>query len=343
MEVLNMKRAVLALTALAAILALGGLAGCQKKTLAETGGADLIKSSLKKDPTVVPEALNKEAEAATTLLEPPHEALAALHDAFMKQGSKLGYKYVAAEDSLAGDKLPGGKMMISSLITQYYQIHGEAGDVLDPVYRATTIEGYLKNPAFPVAELVATPEELQAEQKALAAQQSGAPWQEALSVALDPYGDWQSYEEVREGQNKNDNVVKHDDKYYKNLFIQANADPSAIFNGKANLQEYRDAKLENKYEQPFNFNKETGELTMFSDEGSPLLVLVLKQMAGEKDILYVKNQYDFVYTVYERIGSGGRSASKSEREKEKREFEAQGGSTVHGGKEGGKKAPEAGK
>ncbi len=66
----------------------------------------------------------------------------------MKLGPKNGYSYEAGSDKLKSPKLPGGEMVISDLIIQYYQVNAKA-DVTDPVTRATTIQNYLQSPAFP--------------------------------------------------------------------------------------------------------------------------------------------------------------------------------------------------
>ncbi len=127
-----------------------------------------------------------------------------------------------------------------------------------------------------------------------------------------PGGDWHSLREVREGKNQNDNVVRHDDKYYKKLFIQPSSDPKSPFCRQAILLEFRDGKLEDKTEQPYKYDAQKGEITLYSDEGTPMLTLLLRQMAGEKDLLYVKPQLDFVYTVYERMtaNAGGADAEQ---------------------------------
>lgn len=322
-------RSALALTTL--LGALGALAltgGCMKKTVADSG-ATATQQQILRNPTeppksdVDPQSVPPES---TEELRPPAVSMAALHDEFMNQGPKLGYQFDASQDTLKGDLLPGGAQPIAELIRQYYQGAAKGGDVRETTYRKQSIANYLKSPVFPLKTMAEQMQETSA--KALAESATNAPesqWQNALSVALQPAGDWRSVKEVRAFDK--DYVVNHDDKYYKLLVIT----PLQNGLGKFTLQEHSGGKMTNRIEQPYRYDEAKGEIQLISDEGQPYMTFEVRQMSDESDIIYLKTTEDFVYTVFQRVGSAGTGYDASEAERQKREFEESGGTNARGG------------
>lgn len=312
-------RWILALTAALAATAL--VFGCQKRPGADAA-ASVAEKQLIRNPTEPPALAEEPATpdpASPEELRVPPLLMVKLHDEFMNQGPKQGYEYREAGDLLVNDLLPGGQQPISEIIRQFYQGAAGSGDLEETTYRKQSIANFLKSPVFPLK----TEEDSALESSAIAQAQAAASspdsqWQNALSPALRPVGDWKSFKEVREYDK--DYVVNHDDKYYKLLVIGPLKDGLGSFS----LQEHSDGKLSNRVQQPYRLDEATGTISLLSDEGGTYMTFVVRQMADEGDILYMKTAEDFVYTVYRRMSGVGGEADTAA-------FESKGGTNARGG------------
>jgi hypothetical protein len=197
---------------------------------------------------------------------------------------QFGYSFSEANSSLVGPGTPADG-------TKFLVLVGEVK---------------AKLPADPAA---ATPEAIdQAARSLLKAMQDAA----APSVKVpagqkrpDPIipksllGMWRT---VREEQGET-LTVQHDDKYYDQMSLDEN--------NKIGITVVRDGKVFAHSAMGFRYDAKTGKLTLLSDTGSPMGVMMAKSYPDHPELIYVREEGNETVKVYENIGGTAPKPGKS--------------------------------
>jgi hypothetical protein len=317
-----------------------------KKPLAEAGAQIKAENALLKPET--PPEPPKEQLAPTDDLTPElHDSLIAKMTAEFKSA---GYKVDDATGMVEAGKEGLKPFFIRDLVTAMYVRAATKGDMQNPEFQDRACHDFVAAFDGFVAELQSIPqpreltkEELaqqeavrkQVEEQARAQQAatSQAPG-DGLAICRQPIGEYRSIREVTDANSSAE--VEHNDQYYKYLAF--------YIKGGTLRQEISEGKIVTETRYPWKYDEKTGTMTLLGPDGSPAYRMVLKTKPGEENTLYVKAPDETLFTVYEKIGDGGREMTEAEMaalhkkfQETKRKYQEEHGGAGGSASEGGDK------
>jgi hypothetical protein len=224
-----------------------------------------------------------------------------------------GYTYNQNMGTIGGKGLPGTGVPIEPMVAALYSKLEGKSDLHKAEVRRPVVDEVVAKYSDMLQESMSNRE---ARESATAAPVDAPPPADPrpateLRFCEDPVGDWKS---VREVQNADREVmVEHSENYYR-LFLVNHS-------GLCTIQTYRDNKLILEDKHSWRYDQSTGTLTIIGDDGSTLEQYLIMDRPSEENMIYVKNSLEYHYTLFERIGYGGKPRTKESLEKELLRFE----------------------
>lgn len=232
----------------------------------------------------------------------PADLRASIREELALQAPSFNISIDEATQTIQGLAMSPEGLLIDVAVSQIHNIAGPRGDLTQQAFRAEAVQQFYELLQQREEEVAAADASITPEQRAQIDEQERVA-EEYLRPAEMVIGDWRSRREQREGEQEL--LLEHSDAYYKLLLLPYEST-------KLIQTEWKDGSETSKAEFQYTYDADTGELTTLLPDGSPGPVYIIKYRLSEPNMLYVKPQGEFIYTVYEKIGAGGRPQTQAE-------------------------------